>query len=78
MAPRETEKNAYAKFWGEKQRALWHVLVFSVLCGERGCQCMNPNKPAAAVPYHIVSLRCDNPFSPNRISESLDDAIPEL
>ena len=24
MAPRETENNAYAKFWG----ALWHVMVF--------------------------------------------------
>ena len=23
MAPRETETNAYAKFWGDKQRALW-------------------------------------------------------
>ena len=29
MAPRETENNAYAKFWGDKQRALWHVMVFS-------------------------------------------------
>ena len=29
MAPRETENNAYAKFWGEKQRALWYVMVFS-------------------------------------------------
>ena len=29
MAPRETEDNAYAKFWGEKQRALWYVMVFS-------------------------------------------------
>ena len=29
MAPRETENNAYAKFWGDKQRALWYVLVFS-------------------------------------------------
>ena len=28
MAPRETEDNAYAKFWGDKQRALWHVMVF--------------------------------------------------
>ena len=26
MAPaRETENNAYAKFWGVKQRALWYV-----------------------------------------------------
>ena len=29
MAPRETENNAYAKFWGDKQRALWNVMVFS-------------------------------------------------
>ena len=45
-APRETENNAYAKCWGEKQRALWHVMVFSgvvnynsrekgVLCAEK-------------------------------------------
>ena len=25
MAPRETENNAYAKFWGDKQRALWSL-----------------------------------------------------
>ena len=29
MAPRETENSAYAKFWGDKQRALWYVLTFS-------------------------------------------------
>ena len=29
MAPREAEDNAYAKFWGDKQRALWYVIVFS-------------------------------------------------
>ena len=28
MAPRETEDNAYAKFWGDKQGALWYVMVF--------------------------------------------------
>ena len=28
MAPRETENKAHAKFWGEKQRALWYVMVF--------------------------------------------------
>ena len=28
MAPRDTENNAYAKFWGDKQRALWFVMVF--------------------------------------------------
>ena len=29
MTLRETENNAYAKFWGDKQRALWYVVVFS-------------------------------------------------
>ena len=29
MGPRETENNAYAKFWGDKQRTLWYVMVFS-------------------------------------------------
>ena len=31
MVPRETENNAYAKCWGDKQRALWYVMVFSVV-----------------------------------------------
>ena len=29
MAPRETENNAYAKSWGDKQRALWYIMIFS-------------------------------------------------
>ena len=28
MAPGETENNAYAKFWSEKRRVLWYVIVF--------------------------------------------------
>ena len=35
MAPRETENNAYAKFWGDKQRALWYVMVFSGVVNTR-------------------------------------------
>ena len=31
VAQRETENNAYAKFWGDKQRALWYVMVFSAV-----------------------------------------------
>ena len=31
MAPRETESNAYAKFWSDKHTALWYVMVFSVV-----------------------------------------------
>ena len=29
IAPRESEHNVYAKFWGDKQRALWYIMVFS-------------------------------------------------
>ena len=29
MAPRETENNAYSNFRGDKQKALWYVMVFS-------------------------------------------------
>ena len=29
MASRETENNAYAKFWYDKERVLWYVMVFS-------------------------------------------------
>ena len=29
MTLRETENNAYSNFWGDKQRALWYVMVFS-------------------------------------------------
>ena len=31
MAPGETENNAYAKFWDDKQRALWYAMVFSAV-----------------------------------------------
>ena len=31
MAPRETENNAYAKFWSDQQRVLWYVMIFSVV-----------------------------------------------
>ena len=31
MAPKETENIAYAKFWGNKKRALCYVMVFSVV-----------------------------------------------
>ena len=33
IAPRETENNAYAKFWGEKQRAIWYVVSVVVFSG---------------------------------------------
>ena len=29
VVTRETENNAYAKFWGDKLSALWYVMVFS-------------------------------------------------
>ena len=38
MAPRETENNAYAIFWGDKQRALWYVMVFSAVANNHNMQ----------------------------------------
>ena len=35
MAPGETENNAYAKFWSEKRRVLWYVMVFSGVVNSR-------------------------------------------
>ena len=31
MATGETENNAYANVWGDKQRVLWYVMVFSAV-----------------------------------------------
>ena len=36
MAPRGTENNAYAKFWGYKQTAFWSVLEWSTAEGSQG------------------------------------------
>ena len=38
VAPRETENNAYAKFWSEQQRVLWYVIVFSAVVNTRIAQ----------------------------------------
>ena len=46
MAPRETEDNAYAKFWDDKQKVLWYVMVFS---GVVNCMRVNLN-----VIHHIA------------------------
>ena len=44
MAPRETENNAYAKFWGDKQRALWYVMVFPGVVNKQMGPSVNPRK----------------------------------
>ena len=45
MTPRKTENNAYAKFWGEKQRALWYVMVFSVVVNSQKMPLSVFNRP---------------------------------
>ena len=79
-----------AIFWNVTQRyfsgsAAWHGILKwapkKTIWGRKGGARLpmhESQQTSAAVRYHIVSLRCDNPFSPNRISESLDDAILEL
>ena len=44
MAPRETENNAYAKFWDDKQRVLWYVMVFSGVVNYHIRYGLNPKK----------------------------------
>ena len=46
MAPRETENNASAKFWGDKERALWYVMIFSGVFNTR----------SFGIPGHMNSL----------------------
>ena len=68
MAPRETENNAYAKFWGDKQRALWYVMVFSgavnsecVLREQCESACFVEFQRQRSKPqyFKIFSLKCD-------------------
>ena len=52
MAPGETENNAYANFWGDKQRTLWYVMVFSgvVNCSPSlGCSKERPTRRQGAI-----------------------------
>ena len=50
MAPRETEINAYAKFWSDQQRVLWYVMVFSVLVNRFD---LHNNNSARASPFFL-------------------------
>ena len=48
MAPRETENNAYAKFWGNNQRALCYVMVISG--GSISCSLFATEVPLMSLP----------------------------
>ena len=55
MASRETENNAYAKFWGDKQRALWYFMVFS---GEANCLAVPVLKKNLKIwSFHVVVVQ---------------------
>ena len=44
MAPRETENNAYAKFWGDKQRGI--MVCYGIYCNDQfviRCMCLSVN-----------------------------------
>ena len=53
MAPRETENNASAKFWDDKQRVLWYVMVFSGVVN-----CVGPQLAQAQCVSLIVYNTC--------------------
>ena len=46
MALTGTENNAYAKFWSDKQSALWYVIVFSEVV----------NQSASSKPFEFTPL----------------------
>ena len=56
MAPRETENNAYEKFWGDKQTALWYVMTFS------GVVNLEPRSVVCPAPSSLVLVTCSNVF----------------
>ena len=35
--PSSAKNNAYARFWGDRQRALWYVMVFSGVVNSAQC-----------------------------------------
>ena len=45
-----TENNAYAKFWADKERALWYVMVISVVVYSR------TKKTTTATWLHIFAV----------------------
>ena len=63
MASRETENNAYAKFWGDKQSALWYVMVFSGVVNLRQVQKKTLNKKPSG--SYVLSTSFPG-FSPTR------------
>ena len=60
--PRETEDNAYAKFWADKQRALWYFMIFSVVvnCFNNSFKIIHTAKQASS-----TNSRYDGMFSLN-------------
>ena len=54
MAPREAENNAYAKFWGDKQRALWYFMVFSGVVNIGAEQLHSDTEIATALTLHLT------------------------
>ena len=68
MAPRETENNAYSNFWGDKQRALWYVMVFSGVVNIGAEQLHSDTEIATALTFqHTLSRdRHGGLFTPHR------------
>ena len=54
MAQKETENNAYAKFWGDKRRALWYVVVFSGVVNFGN----HVTVRTSVHPYMYVNVKC--------------------
>ena len=53
--PRETEENAHAKFWDDKQRASWYVMVFSEVVN---CEspCVSLSFPGKYAKFYLILI----------------------
>jgi len=69
MAPRETKNNAYAKFRGDKQRALWYVMVFSGVVNLKHAP--SRELPLTACKTVFSHLKPELPFASSTVISSL-------
>ena len=78
MAPRETESKAYAKFLGDKQRALWYVMVFlewSISLPPLIYYCIQTGKQVCAL--KLLNSEILTPLNLGYVLETLSNELPQ-
>ena len=78
MAPRETENKAYAKFWVDKQRALWYVMVFlewSISLPPLIYYCIQTGKKVCTL--KLLNYEILTPLNLGYVLETLSNELPQ-